>query len=95
MSLIAAFASHYEMIGMEAYKRLNQYGAIKVVHDFYDIMHTHSQWSTWFKTCQVIATGKERYDTSILWFHIHNRPSYCSNDTDTRRRTGLLFGGSL
>ena len=40
VSLIAAFASHYEMIEMEAYKHLNQYGAIKVVHDFYDIMHT-------------------------------------------------------
>jgi hypothetical protein len=35
VALIAAFASHYEMIEMEAYKHLNQYEAIKVVHDFY------------------------------------------------------------
>lgn len=38
--LIAAFASHYKMTDAEAYNYLNRYGAIKVVHDFYDVMHT-------------------------------------------------------
>lgn len=43
VSLITAFASHYEMIEMEAYKHINQYGPIKVVHDFYDKMHTQPE----------------------------------------------------
>lgn len=38
--LIAAFASHYKMTDIEAYKYLRRYGAIKVAHDFYDVMHT-------------------------------------------------------
>ena len=38
--LIAAFASHYQMTDAEAYRYLNRYGAIKVAHDFYDVMHT-------------------------------------------------------
>ena len=38
--LIAAFASHYKMTDVEAYRYLNRYGAIKVAHDFYDVMHT-------------------------------------------------------
>ena len=38
--LIAAFASHYNMTDAEAYIYLNRYGAIKVAHDFYDVMHT-------------------------------------------------------
>ena len=38
--LIAAFASHYSMSDSEAYKYLHRYGAIKVVHDYYDVMHT-------------------------------------------------------
>ena len=38
--LIAAFASHYNMTDAEAYRYLNRYGAIKVAHDFYDVMHT-------------------------------------------------------
>ena len=38
--LISAFASHYSMTETEAYRYLNRYGAIKVVHDFYDVMHT-------------------------------------------------------
>ena len=42
VALIAAFASHYNMTDMEAYKYLNRYGAIKVAHDFYDVMHTQS-----------------------------------------------------
>lgn len=38
--LIAAFASHYSMSDSEAYKYLHRYGAIKLVHDYYDVMHT-------------------------------------------------------
>lgn len=38
--LIAAFASHYNMADAEAYRYLSRYGAIKVAHDFYDVMHT-------------------------------------------------------
>ena len=40
VAFIAAFASHYAMTEVEAYRYLNQYGAIKVMHDFYDVMHT-------------------------------------------------------
>lgn len=40
VALIAAFASRYAMTEAEAYKYLNRYGAIKVAHDFYDVMHT-------------------------------------------------------
>ena len=40
VALIAAFASYYNMTETEAYKYLNQYGAIKLAHDFYDVMHT-------------------------------------------------------
>jgi len=40
VALIAAFASHYSMTEIEAYRYLNQYGAIKMAHDFYDVMHT-------------------------------------------------------
>jgi hypothetical protein len=28
------------MTEIEAYQYLNQYGAIKIAHDFYDVMHT-------------------------------------------------------
>ena len=42
VALIAAFASHYSMTEIEAYRYLNRYGAIKVAHDFYDVMHTQS-----------------------------------------------------
>ena len=42
VALIAAFASYYKMTDAEAYKYLNKYGAIKVAHDFYDVMHTQS-----------------------------------------------------
>ena len=52
VALIAAFASRYDMTDMEAYKYLSKYGAIKVAHDFYDVMHTQpmddmvqSMWS--------------------------------------------------
>ena len=40
VALIASFASHYNMTDIEAYKYLYRYGAIKVAHDFYDVMHT-------------------------------------------------------
>jgi hypothetical protein len=42
VTLIAAFARHYQMTEVEAYRYLSSYGAIKVVHDFYDVMHTQS-----------------------------------------------------
>lgn len=42
VALIAAFASHYSMTEVEAYRYLSRYGAIKVAHDFYDVMHTQS-----------------------------------------------------
>jgi hypothetical protein len=42
VALIAAFASHYSITEVEAYRYLNHYGAIKVAHDFYDVMHTQS-----------------------------------------------------
>ena len=38
--LIAAFAHRYSMSDIEAYRYLSHYGAIKVAHDFYDVMHT-------------------------------------------------------
>ena len=38
--LISAFASQYQMTEAEAYRYLSCYGAIKVAHDFYDVMHT-------------------------------------------------------
>ena len=40
VALIAAFANHYSMTDSEAYRYLHRYGAIKVAHDFYDVMHT-------------------------------------------------------
>ena len=40
VTLIAAFAQRYSMTDEEAYLYLNRYGAIKVAHDFYDVMHT-------------------------------------------------------
>lgn len=40
VALISSFANHYNMTEVEAYKYLNKYGAIKVAHDFYDVMHT-------------------------------------------------------
>ena len=42
VALIAAFASHYSMTDAEAYRYLNAHGAIKVMHDYYDVMHTQS-----------------------------------------------------
>lgn len=40
VTLIAAFASHYQMT--EAYRYLSKHGAIKVAYDFYDVVHTQS-----------------------------------------------------
>ena len=40
VAFIAAFAAHYKMTDAEAYRYLSRYGAIKVAHDFYDVMHT-------------------------------------------------------
>ena len=34
VALIAAFANHYSMTEVEAYRYLSRYGAIKVAHDF-------------------------------------------------------------
>lgn len=42
VALIAAFAKHYSITEAEAYSYLNSYGAIKVAHDFYDVMHTQT-----------------------------------------------------
>lgn len=42
VALIAAFAKHYSITEAEAYNYLNRYGAIKVAHDFYDVMHTQT-----------------------------------------------------
>ena len=42
VALIAAFAKHYSITEAEAYSYLNRYGAIKVTHDFYDVMHTQT-----------------------------------------------------
>lgn len=40
VALIAAFASHYSLTDAEAYRYLSHHGAIKVMHDYYDVMHT-------------------------------------------------------
>ena len=40
VALFAAFASHHAMTDAEAYLSLKKYGAIKVAHDYYDVMHT-------------------------------------------------------
>ena len=40
VALISAFASRFSMTDVEAYKYLHRYGAIKVAHDYYDVMHT-------------------------------------------------------
>lgn len=40
VTLIAAFANHYMISDAEAYRYLNRYGAVKLAHDFYDVMHT-------------------------------------------------------
>lgn len=42
VALIAAFAKHYSITEAEAYSYLNRYGAIKVAHDFYYVMHTQT-----------------------------------------------------
>ena len=42
VALIAAFARHFSMSEDDAYRYLNKYGAIKVMHDFYDVMHNQS-----------------------------------------------------
>ena len=42
VALIAAFAKKYSISEAEAYNYLNRYGAIKVAHDFYDVMHTQT-----------------------------------------------------
>ena len=42
VALISAFASHYVISEVEAYRYLSRYGAIKVAHDYYDVMHTQS-----------------------------------------------------
>lgn len=40
--LISAFASHYSLTDVEAYRYLHRFGAIKVAHDYYDVMHTQT-----------------------------------------------------
>ena len=40
VALISAFARHFNMTDEKAYTYLRKYGAISVVHNFYDVMHT-------------------------------------------------------
>lgn len=40
VALISSFAHQYTMTEAQAYRYLHRYGAIKVAHDFYDVMHT-------------------------------------------------------
>ena len=40
VTLISAFASHYSITDAEAYRYLSHYGAINVMHSYYDVMHT-------------------------------------------------------
>ena len=42
VAFIAAFAKRYSISEAQAYKYLNKYDAIKVLHIFYDVMHTQS-----------------------------------------------------
>lgn len=37
---IAAFAKQFNMTDAQAYRFLRQHDAIKVTHDYYDVMHT-------------------------------------------------------
>lgn len=38
--LIAAFAKQFNMTEAQAYQFLHQHDAIKVTHEYYDVMHT-------------------------------------------------------
>lgn len=40
--LTASFSRRFSMSESEAYRYLNQYGAIKFAHEYYDVMHTQS-----------------------------------------------------
>lgn len=40
--LISAFARHFSLSESEAFRYLNRYGAIRLAHDYYDVMHTQS-----------------------------------------------------
>ena len=42
VTFIAAFATRYSISEAQAYKYLNKYDAIKVLHNYYDVMHTQS-----------------------------------------------------
>lgn len=42
VALIAAFARHFSMSEVDAYQYLHRYSAVKVAHEFYDVMHTQS-----------------------------------------------------
>jgi hypothetical protein len=42
VALIAAFGRRFSMSEIDAYQYLRKYGAINVVHDYYDVMHTQS-----------------------------------------------------
>ncbi len=39
---IASFASRFSITETQAYNYLRKYDAIKLVHEFYDVMHTQS-----------------------------------------------------
>ena len=57
VALIAAFASYYQMTEVEAYRYLSSHGAIKVAHDFYDVMHTQSSTTARRRTSIVLICG--------------------------------------
>lgn len=40
VALISAFARHFDLTDVKAYTYLHKYGAIGVVNNFYDVMHT-------------------------------------------------------
>ena len=40
VALIASFARRYSMTEVQAYHYLHRSGAIKVAHEYYDVMHT-------------------------------------------------------
>ena len=40
IAVVNDFAAKFALNSQQAYRYLSRYGAIKVAHDFYDVMHT-------------------------------------------------------
>lgn len=38
--MVYHFAKHYSISEAEAFRYLNRYGAIRLTHEYYDVMHT-------------------------------------------------------